>query len=197
MSVSTLKRIAVILAFILSISTAGSLILSIIFHVENSWLWMALASLLVAPLLYMKVFQLHYLKWEESYYVGVEEIDYDHKKLVGLINQVVSASDDPVRRKMVPKILDRFIDYTKYHLSQEEKLMEEYDYPNRAWHADQNVKFINKIDRFYSKSTKERNMKSEEVFEFLRGWLLMHIGYTDKDFGAFVTAKRTNQDIPN
>lgn len=197
MILSTLKRIIIILAFIIATTVVGSLVLGIVFHVENPWPWMLLFSLLAAPLLYLKVFQLPYIKWKDSYYVDVEEIDYDHKQLVGLINQVVTVSHDDLKENLVPEILDKLIDYTKYHLNREEKLMDEYDYPEKVWHAAQHEKFINKINRFYSKYSKERNMKNEEVFDFLRCWLLKHISYTDKDLGAFIKAKRTNQGTSN
>jgi hemerythrin len=190
MYLSTLKRFFVIFALVIAIFTGGSLILSFVFHVENPWPWSALVSLLAAPVLYLKIFQLPYIKWKDSYYVGVEEIDYDHKQLVGLINQVVTASHTNLRENMVPEILDELIGYTKYHLDREEKLMEEYGYPEKTDHDLQHVKFINKINQFHSKFEKKREMKSEAVFDFLRGWLLKHISNTDKDLGAFIKAKR-------
>ena len=141
MYLSAPKRFSVIFAYIVVIILVGSLILSIAFHVENPWLWVAIFSVLTVPLLYAKISELPYLKWKNSYYVGVEEIDYDHKQLVSLINQVVTASQDHLAENIVPNILDELIDYTKYHLRREEKLMEEYEYPERVKHAAQHVKF--------------------------------------------------------
>lgn len=194
MVLSRLKRIAGILVFVITTTIAGSLALSIAFHVENPWPWMLLASLLAAFFLYMKVCELHYLQWKDSYEVGVEEIDYDHKQLVGLINQVVTSSHKNLKENIVPKTLDELIDYTKYHLSREEALMEEYGYPEMEWHAEQHVKFFNKINRFYSKYAEKRNMNNKEVFYFLRGWLLKHISSSDKDLGVFISAKRTSHN---
>lgn len=191
MYLSTPKRFAIFVALILATFIAGFLLLSMGFHLENPWSWAALVSVLAAPLFYARVFQLSYVKWKDSYYVGVEEIDYDHKQLVGMINQVVTASQDNLGENIVPEILDRLIDYTKYHLNREEKLMEQYDYPGKEQHAIQHAKFIGKINRFYSKYSEERNMKNQEVFDFLRCWLLKHISNTDKDLGAFIQAKRT------
>ena len=190
MYLSTQKRFAIFAALVLATLAAGFLLLSMVFHMESAWPWAVLIAILAAPVFYMKVFQLSYVKWKDSYYVGVEEIDYDHKQLVGMINQVVTASQDHLADNIVPEILDKLIDYTKYHLEREEKLMEQYDYPVKEQHAIQHAKFIGKINRFYSKYSEERNMKNQEVFDFLRCWLLKHISSTDKDLGAFIQAKR-------
>lgn len=193
MYLSTQKRFAIFAALILATFAAAFLLLSMVFHIDSAWPWAVLISILAAPLFYMRVFQLSYVKWKDSYYVGVEEIDYDHKQLVGMINQVVTASQDHLAENIVPEILDKLIDYTKYHLEREEKLMEQYDYPVKEQHAIQHAKFIDKINRFYSKFSEERNMKNQEVFDFLRCWLLKHISSTDKDLGAFIQAKRNAQ----
>ena len=110
MYLSTQKRFAIFAALILTTFGAGYLLLSIGFQLQAPWPWAALISVLAAPLLYVKVFQLSYVKWKDSYYVGVEEIDHDHKQLVGLINQVVTASQDNLGDNMVPAILDKLID---------------------------------------------------------------------------------------
>lgn len=190
------KRFVVIFTYIAVTIAAGSLILSTAFHVENPWLWMAIFSILTAPLLYAQISELPYLKWKNAYYVGVEEIDNDHKQLVSLINQVVTASQDHLSENIVPNILDELIDYTKNHLRREEKLMEEYEYPDRVKHAVMHVKFIDKINKFHTKYESERKMKNEVVFDFLRCWLLKHISSTDQDLGAFIKAKRSNQPTP-
>lgn len=195
MYLSTLKRVTVIFVLVVAVFAAGSLILKLLLGMENPWPWAVLVSLLAAPLLYLRIFQLPYIKWKDSYDVGVEEIDYDHKQLVGMINQVVTASQDNIRENMVPEILDDLIAYTKYHLDREEKLMEEYEYPERTGHAAQHGKFINKINLFHSKFSKDREMKSEAVFDFLRCWLLKHISNTDKELGAFIKAKRQQQVV--
>ena len=194
MYLSAPKRFSVIFAYIVVIILVGSLILRIAFDVENPWLWVAIFSVLTVPLLYAKISELPYLKWKNSYYVGVEEIDYDHKQLVSLINQVVTASQDHLAENIVPNILDELIDYTKYHLRREEKLMEEYEYPERVKHAAQHVKFIDKINGFHTEYESKRKMKNEVVFDFLRCWLIKHISNTDQDLGAFIKAKRSNPD---
>ena len=193
MFLSNLKRILVIGLLAIVIFGAAFVLLNSVFQLQNPWPWAALASLLAIPVLYLWVYQLPYIRWKDSYYVGVEEIDYDHKQLVGMINQVVTASQDNLQENMVPEILDELISYTKYHLDREEKLMEEYAYPEQKGHAAQHVKFINKINLFHTRYKKEREMQSEAVFDFLRGWLLKHISNTDKELGAFIKAKRENQ----
>lgn len=192
MYLSAQKRLSVVLAYIFAIVVLGSLVIGMAFHVENPWLWTGLFAVVTAPMLYAKISELPYIKWKDSYYVGVEEIDNDHKQLVGLVNQVATSSRDHLADNIVPEILDQLINYAKYHLHREEELMEEYDYPEREKHAIQHDRFISKIDRFHGEYLQGGQMKNALVFDFLRCWLLKHISSTDKDLGAFIKAKRAN-----
>lgn len=157
---------------------------------NSPWPWMLLPLFIFAPVLHMALVPLPYLAWEDSYNVGVEEIDYDHKKLLELLNRVALLSNYTMGDAYFMEILNKLIDYTKYHLGREENLMMVYEYPDRESHILQHEKFIGSIDALYNKISKEDIIEYHKVFDFLKNWLLKHIAHTDKDLGAFIQNAR-------
>jgi len=180
------------LAFVLYVSMV-LILMGILFTyngMDSPWPWMCVSFFVIAPMFYIKLVKLPYMMWKESYTVGVAEIDYDHKKLVELINKVVSASSYKMGDDYSQKIFDKLISYTKYHLAREESLMAEYDYPDRKNHIIQHRKFIEKVDYFCSNLGTGGKTSYPEIFDFLKNWLIKHICKTDKKLGIFIQAKR-------
>lgn len=182
------------LAFFLYIGIVVLIIFGLMAYkgIDSPWPWMWISLFALVPLLYMRLFQIPYIVWKESYSVGVAEIDYDHKKLLELINRVVSATSYKLGDDFSQEIFRKLIDYTKYHFDREEKLMEKYGYPDRENHAIQHNKFIATISDIYSQFGNNNKIAHQEIYDFLKNWLLKHIAKSDKKLGAFIKAKRSN-----
>ncbi|OOZ40394.1 hypothetical protein BOW53_07955 [Solemya pervernicosa gill symbiont] len=78
------------------------------------------------------------ITWDDTYSVGIEEIDNQHKVLVGLINELDDALRVHSNREMVQGVIDQLIDYTKLHFAVEESIMRLFKYkeyePHKAVH---------------------------------------------------------------
>ncbi len=162
---------------------------------NSPWPWMLIPLLIFAPVLYIKFVRLPYLMWKNAYNVGVEEIDYDHKRLVELLNRVVMASSHNMGENFSLETLNKLIDYAKYHLDREEKLMEKYEYPDKENHTLQHGKFAKSIHAIEKEHAENDTVKHTEIFDFLAAWLLKHIAKTDKDLGAFIQKKRAGTPL--
>ena len=69
------------------------------------------------------------LTWDDSFCVGIEGVDEQHRNLVEMINRLdaaVSAGRDEME---INEILKGALDYTQYHFATEERLMEEAGRP--------------------------------------------------------------------
>jgi len=97
---------------------------------------MLIGAILIIPYIHNKIVSKRFIEWKKSYSVGLDSIDDDHKKLLGMINQLQTASHYTTDDKMIEHILDDLIDYTKYHFSREEKIMLDCEYPNLAAHKN-------------------------------------------------------------
>ncbi|MBN2617120.1 MAG: hemerythrin domain-containing protein [Spirochaetales bacterium] len=77
--------------------------------------------------------------WSKYFVTGITQIDDQHKKLVELVNELGEITVDGVSSSVNwNDILDRLINYTKYHFKDEEKLMIEYKIAKR--HFTEHVK---------------------------------------------------------
>ncbi len=125
------------------------------------------------------------LTWDDSYSVGVSEIDTQHKKLFNLINDLFDAMKAGNGRSIIGKIIKELADYTVYHFGYEEKLFEKFDYPETATHNKEHKDFVETVSKFQKEFNEESAMLSMEVMNFLKKWLQDHIKGTDQHYTAF------------
>ena len=79
--------------------------------------------------------------WNNSYETGNEIVDNDHKEIFALVEKVLSSSFTS-RREKVATAVDFLANYTVSHFQNEEKLMDESDYPLTAEHKKQHADFL-------------------------------------------------------
>ena len=118
--------------------------------------------------------------WKKSYEIGVAEIDMQHRKLVGMINELSDAMLEKRGYRAVPHILEELADYVKLHFSDEEKLMEKYNFPDAPRHLLAHEAFARKVVDFKEAYELEEDLDVRELLDFLCGWLKNHITVNDK-----------------
>ena len=55
--------------------------------------------------------------WKRSYEIGVAEIDVQHRRLVGFINELSDAMMVKQGHRAVPHVLEELIDYIQLHFT--------------------------------------------------------------------------------
>ena len=79
--------------------------------------------------------QKEFIPWSEELIVGLQEIDEQHKILIGLINRLFSqAILHTADKATLSGILEDLIQYTIIHFSVEESLFRIFDYPDAENH---------------------------------------------------------------
>jgi len=127
------------------------------------------------------------IAWSDEYSVGIQEIDEQHKHLVGLINQLYTALAQKQNREKLSTVLNELVDYTKVHFAVEECLMRLFDYkdyePHKAIHDD----IVSKVLTFQAKFNAGDDKVGMELLMFLKDWLLTHIQKIDTSYSAHLT----------
>ncbi len=82
------------------------------------------------------------------------------------------------------KALQELVDYTKYHFTAGEKLMERAKYNGLALHKMQHAKFVKKVDELNKKHKNGEKIISMEVMNFLKEWLINHILGSDHKYSS-------------
>ena len=80
-----------------------------------------------------------YIEWEDSFSVGVEIFDNEHKKLIEIINRLHLALLMKETDAVMGKTLKDLIDYTITHFAHEEDNMSKTTYPDFFKHKKLNT----------------------------------------------------------
>jgi hemerythrin len=122
------------------------------------------------------------IQWNNKMSVGLEEIDTQHKKLVDIINKLHDALKTNSYEKELKTIFTELIDYTKYHFSTEEQILEKAEYKDLENHKIQHKKFVTKMLRMKDRCYQGKEEISVELSSFLSSWMIGHILHSDKDY---------------
>lgn len=125
-----------------------------------------------------------FLDWQDSYNLGISEIDNQHKKLVSLIVKLYDAMSQAKANDVVGPILNELLMYTRTHFTTEEKYFEQFGYADTANHKLEHEKFVAKVKDFKDKFDSGKVGISIQLMNFLKDWLLNHILKTDKNYVA-------------
>ena len=127
-----------------------------------------------------------FVVWNDKFSVKIASIDEQHKKLVATINELYNAMKAGKTKEQMGKILGDLVDYTKYHFSYEEKLMERAGYKDIVEHKKQHVAFVDKISQTCANYNSGKLLLSIDIFNFLQDWLVHHIQGTDQKYSQIM-----------
>ena len=129
------------------------------------------------------------IEWDESLSVGVPQVDDHHKYLVALLNKTYNACTCADMEEELKTILNELVDYSQYHFTVEERLMETHDYPELGLHKLEHGMFSERIigiRRELCEVKRNPSITLIDVAMFLGNWLSGHIMKTDKRFGIYL-----------
>lgn len=123
-------------------------------------------------------------EFTDEYLTGIELVDGEHRQLFLIVEKaykLVKSYSVADSYDEVMKILGELKDYTREHFRDEEEYMESIHYEGLEAQRNAHAAFVNKlesIDLFQLDEDPQKYMES--LIEFLLGWLINHILYTDK-----------------
>lgn len=129
------------------------------------------------------------IQWNDSFSVNVVEIDRQHQKLVGMINDLTDAMRQGKSKDILGKIINGLIGYAVTHFRAEEKYFDQFGYPETNSHKKEHSYFTKKIAEFKAGFDAGKLGLSIEVMDFLSNWLQDHIKGVDKKYGPFFNEK--------
>jgi hemerythrin len=127
--------------------------------------------------------------WNDSFSVGVTEVDTQHKKLFKMINDLHAAMQARKGQEVVGSIIKDLRNYTQKHFGYEETKFDEFNYPDKTAHKLLHTQLIKKVNEFADKIEKGESGVATQLSIFLNDWLKSHIQGTDKKYGPFFNEK--------
>jgi hemerythrin-like metal-binding protein len=128
-------------------------------------------------------------EWEPRYSVHVTEFDNHHKKLIELLQKLHQSMLDGQGKSIVGGILDELKEYTVYHFSAEESLMEKHKYPEYEAHKAKHKELIQQLNELIASYKTGKSQITTETYKFLNKWLTNHIMNADKRYTSFFKDK--------
>lgn len=123
------------------------------------------------------------IKWTSDFETGDEGVDFQHKHLFALINELNDAVQSGSGESVVRDVLLDFVRYTKKHFKTEEVLMEASGFPDLDAHRVEHERVEQEV-RGLAECTS--SVDAMRLSEFAYDWLMGHIVPFDVPMIRFV-----------
>lgn len=127
--------------------------------------------------------------WTHELSVGFPEIDASHQSLFTMLNELSEALNQGQASQAVKPLLARLRQYARTHFSEEERLMDQYGYPDLETHRQAHDTFIDQMLDFEVAHLEGRDLLALDLLSFLRGWIVRHVAEADKGYADFFVEK--------
>lgn len=125
------------------------------------------------------------LRWDPCLDTGIEEIDWEHRRLLNIANRLLDAmarGKGEVAVRPVTRDLSR---HAEEHFEHEEKYMLEMGYPRLDEHREEHRKMTEILAGFIAALESDDPPGAVQLNALMSHWLLDHILKLDKDYAAF------------
>jgi hemerythrin-like metal-binding protein len=130
----------------------------------------------------------HGIAWNDSFNIGYEQIDMQHRQAFALLNDLVSASIDGSGTERLGEMLEFLQDYAARHFHDEEALQLRYDFPGYAKHRRQHEdlqRIIGGLAQKFAANGASKEL-SDELNKIVLKWLTTHILHEDMKLGKYL-----------
>lgn len=121
--------------------------------------------------------------WSDDMTVGCKALDDDHKVLIQALNDFIDAIDNDEGVFVTDGIFTALVDYTHYHFTREEMIMEACGYTDivnhKKTHEDLKEQLMDSRTRYMLNPNAELE---DQVRNFLTNWLQDHILVKDMTY---------------
>jgi hemerythrin len=124
------------------------------------------------------------MKWNNSFAIGIEVIDAQHKKIFERLLAIENAVAKRDPWHILRFQLDELSTYMKYHLAVEEAMLEIIRYPGRLQHLESHAEILKQIAEL--EDALKQNSRAEDLVHFFENWFLKHVLAGDREYAAYI-----------
>jgi hemerythrin len=133
---------------------------------------------------------MHIIAWSNDFALGIDEIDEQHKALVGMINALDASTHQEYSPEAVRRLLAELNDYVRDHFAFEERLMAGGGCSRElvTRHLGEHSYFRSVLKDLTSDFENGRRNITVTLIEYLVHWLLHHIVVVDRAMAGQLSA---------
>lgn len=124
--------------------------------------------------------------WNDSYSVGIDLIDEQHKHFFGIANAAYEASENAtVTPERLLAVVAELNDYGFYHLNTEEEYFKQFNYEDATLHTQIHNIFRNQMQKYLTEIRSgegDHKALAKEIALYSGNWLGSHILVMDKQY---------------
>ena len=119
------------------------------------------------------------IEWKDEFSVGVPDVDYEHQKLIGIINELHDAMSSGSGNVTVMDFLGEIYAHVSAHFALEEKIMRDRKYDEYAEHKAEHEALLDQL-RDIMDDYEENAYFSDEAFSSaVEKWFTDHFRTRD------------------
>jgi hemerythrin len=127
--------------------------------------------------------------WKDDYSVGVSRFDNHHKRLFDIANQLHEMMKLGRGADVIEPLLRQLIDYTRYHLTEEEKAMDQIGYSDIVAHKWAHKIFTDQLNEAQAEVDAGKTIFVViKIAKTVIDWLIHHIYGIDKKYAPEMNA---------
>ncbi len=131
------------------------------------------------------------LKWDDSFLIGIEELDHEHKLLIHDINRLHEELARHDEKSEIEKRLGDIYARMQAHFALEEHVMKEHEYEFFDEHKREHDELLDSYTEYMTRFLNETGRVSSNLIEdTLTRWIVNHIITSDKKMSLMVQEKR-------
>lgn len=130
-----------------------------------------------------------YLEWSPAYDTGIGGIDYEHHRLVDMLNEIHELMRKGAEPDEIAAVLADLHALASAHFALEEKIMRDQKYPGLAARRDIHYHLLDQVREIMDAYETGSYRVGESLPETLKQWLMEAMGNDARMFGEINDAK--------
>lgn len=135
------------------------------------------------------------LAWDDSFVLGIDEIDQQHRSIVEHFTKFSEAVQDGSAKDVLAEMATFLVEYAQLHFATEERYMLRYEYPRIEEQRSEHGDFTRDAAELVKKIQEEG--ASRELSLALTGklvrWVIQHVRNHDRDMVNFVRERMAQE----
>ena len=134
------------------------------------------------------------IAWRDDLAIGVEQIDNQHKELMGRFDMLLSACREGKGGDELRHLMTFLNDYVISHFRDEESLQRKVGFPDYDAHRQEHEAFILRLKGVKQRIDEDGEVLVDHVLDtnkMLLDWLIKHISVRDRAIGRYINQNNT------